>query len=116
MFSIITNQTIQECSQLERQTSELMENILELQQVTNEVRRLSCMEDPVIRLENIYSEIDFEYSVLRQMMSGLNKVILSYMNCENKICDNGEQNVIQYRRQEIGINDFSGIANILQEL
>lgn len=116
MFSIITNQTIQECSQLERQTSELMENMLEFQQITNEVRQLSCMEDPVMRLEHIYAEMNSEYSVLRQMMLGLNKIVLSYMSCENRICDNGEQNVMLYRRQEIGVNDFSEIANLLKEL
>lgn len=116
MFSIITNQTIQECNLMEKQTAELMELMLELEQVTGEVRGISCMEQPVARLEHQYSEMDFEHTVLKQMMLGLNKIILNYMNCENRICDNGEQNVILYTRQEIGTNDLTGIADILQGL
>ncbi len=113
MFSIITNQTIQECSNLEKQASELCDQIIELEQTIKELESLSCMEEPIIRLEYQKSELDFQYTVLKQMMLGLNKIILDYMNCENRICDNGEQNVILYARQEIGVNDFSNISNIL---
>lgn len=113
MFSIIVDQAIQECSQLEKQVSELFGQMIELEQVIRELRSLSYMEEPIARLEHQYSEIDFQNKVFRQMMLALNKTILNYMNCENRICDNGEQNVILYARQEIGVNDFSDISNIL---
>lgn len=116
MFSILTNQTIQVCNQLEKQTYELLELMQELEQITEEVQSLSCMEEPIARLKHQHSEMDSEHTVLKQMLMGLNKIILDYMNCENRICDNGEQNVILYARQEIGNNDFTEISGILNEL
>lgn len=113
MFSILINQAIQECNNLEKQISELYDQMVELEQAIRELRNLSCMEEPISKLEHQYSEMDFQHTVLRQMMLGLNKIILDYMNCENRICDNSEQNVTLYTRQEIGINDFSNISNIL---
>ena len=113
MFSIIVDQAIQDCSQLEIQVSELFVQMIELEQAIKELRSLSDMEGTIARLEHQYSEMDFQYTVLRQMMLALNKTILNYMSCENRICDTGEQNVILYARQEIGVNDFSDISNIL---
>lgn len=113
MFSILINQAIQECNNLERQVSEMSEQRLELEQIIKELKSLSGMEEPVGRLENQYSELKFQYTVLRQFMLGLNKIVLDYLNYENRICDNSEQNIILYARQEIGINDFSTILNIL---
>lgn len=113
MFSIIVDQAIQDCSQLEKQVSELFGQMMELEHAVKELRSLSCMEEPVARLKRQYSEMEFQYKVLRQMMLALNKTILNYMSCENRICDNGEQNVVLYARQEIGVNDFSNISNIL---
>lgn len=116
MFSILTDYTIQECNDLEKQVFELFEQILELEQAIKELRSLSCMEEPVSRLTHQYTEMEFQYTVLYQMMLGLNKVILNYLNCENRICDNSEQSVILYARQEIGLNNFSNILNILRQL
>lgn len=113
MFSILINQAIQDCNNLEKQISELYDQMMELEQAIRELRTLSCMEEPISKLEHQYLEMDFQYAILRQMMLGLNKIILDYMNCENRICDNGEQNVTLYTRQEIGINDLSNISNIL---
>lgn len=113
MFSIIVDQAIQECGQLEKQVSGLSGQVAELEQAMRELRSLSYMADPVARLEHQCSEMDFQNTVLRQMMLALNRTILDYMSCENRTCDNAEQNVIFYARQEIGVNDFSDISNIL---
>ena len=113
MFSMITNQAIQECSQIETQISEISGQMLELKQVIRELQGISGMEEVLKRLEHLHAEMDFECLALKQMMFGLNKTILSYMSCESRICDNSEQNVLCYVRRETGINDFSHISNIL---
>lgn len=113
MFSIIVDQVIQDCNQLEKQVSELFMQMMELEQAKKELQSLSYMAELVARLEHQYSQMDYQYNVLRQMMFALNKTILNYLSCENRICDNSEQNVILYRRQEVGVNDFSDIYNIL---
>lgn len=116
MFSIMTGHVIQECSQLEAQVSEITGQMLQLEEAIRELRSISCMEEAVARLEYLYSEMDSERTVLRQMMLGLNQTVLSYLSCENRICDHGEQNVLYHARRETGINDFSGISNILSGL
>lgn len=114
MFSIRIEQVIQECNHLEKQVSELSGQMAELEQAIRELRSLSCMEEPIDRLEHQYSEMEYQHTVLRQMMRGLNIIILDYRNCENRICDNGEQNAALYTRLEIDVNDFSDISNILK--
>ena len=113
MFSIIVDQAIQDCSGLEKQVSELSGQMIELEQAIKELSNLSYMTEPVTRLEHQHSQMEFQYNVLKQMMLALNKTILNYMSCENRICDNGEENVVLYARQEIGVNDFSDISKIL---
>lgn len=113
MFSMITGQAVQECSRMEAQVSEISGQMFELEQAIRELRSISGMEEVLERLEYLYSEMDYERLVLKQMMLGLNKTILSYLSCENRICDNSEQNVLCYARRETGMNDFSEISNIL---
>ena len=113
MFSILIDQAIQECSLLEKQVSELSGQIYELEHAIRELRSLSGMDGPVAELTHQISEMEFQHTVLKQMMMAFNKAILTYMSCENRICDYGEQNVIIYNRQEVGINDLSDISDIL---
>ena len=113
MFSIVKNQTIQECSRMERQVTEMYRQMSELEQVIRELRSLSQMDEPVARLRNQQNRLDYQHSVLEQMMQALDRSALSYIGCENKICDFSEQNFVVHRRQEVGVNDFTGVANVL---
>lgn len=113
MFSIIINQAIQECTHIEKQSVGLSNQVIELERAIKTVRSLSSMEEPVAKLERLCQELDSEQMELNQMMWALNKTILNYLSCENRICDNSEQNTILYARQEIGSNDFSDITSIL---
>lgn len=113
MFSIIISQVIQECDQLEKQVHELSEQTVELERVIGELGGLFGMEDVIARLRVQRAEVDSERMALGQMASGLGRAVSDYTHCENRICDAAEQNVILYARQEIGINDFTDITNIL---
>ncbi len=113
MFSVITGQVIQECNQLEKQVSELYEETAELEHVVRELKNLSGMDNVIAGLMDCHAQMEFEDMVLKQMAQGLHKSIVNYMQCENRICDDAEQNVIVYERQEIGVNDFSSVTDIL---
>lgn len=113
MFSILTDQAIQECSRLEKQVSELSGQIFEMEHAIRELRSLSDMDGPIMGLTRQVSEMEFQHTVLKQMMRAFNRTILDYMSCENRICDYGEQNVILYNRREVSINDLSDISDIL---
>ena len=114
MFSINTNQAIEECASLERQVSEIFEEMLELEDIVRTLGSLSCMEEPIAELKSQIQCMDEEHNVLRQMMQGLNKISLYYIKCENRICDNGEQSTMYYPRQDIGINNISDWTKLLK--
>lgn len=116
MFSIRIDQMIAEYDSVERQTAELSRQLPELEQAIRELRNLSGMEGVISGLRKQHSEMEAESVVMNQMVQALGRISLDYMNCENRICDNGEQNVIYYTRQRIGVNEFTGIANILKEM
>ena len=116
MFHIITNQAIEDCVQLEQCVSQFVTQNIETETVARELGSLSGMGEVLIRLRGELGRMQEEVRVLRQMMQGLDKTVLYYMNCENRICENTEQGVIRYMRKEIGMNDFSQISNLLGEV
>lgn len=116
MFHIITNQAIEDCVQIEQCVSQLVTQNIEAESVVRELGSLSGMGEVLIRLRGELGRMQEETRVLRQMAQGLDRTVLYYQNCENRICENAEQSVIRYVRKEIGMNDFSQISNLLGEV
>lgn len=115
MFSTKTDLMIDECNNLENQVVGIKNQIYELENVVHILGMLSNLDGPVTQLNTNINHLKEEYTVLRQMMQGLHKSVLYYMNCENAICDNGEQSVIRYERQRIGLTDYSTISSLLDD-
>lgn len=113
MFSAKTNLMIEECNNLEGQVTGVREYIYELEHVVSILNTLSDLEDPIARIRNQIKLLTEEHDIMHQMMQGLNKISLDYINCENRICDNGDQSIIRYERQQIGITDYTIIGDIL---
>lgn len=116
MFSIVTSQAIEDCVQLERCASQFTTLHVETEAIIRDLSSLSGMGEVLTRLRTEYGRMQEEARVLGQMMQGLDKTVLYYRNCENRICENAEQSAIRYVRREIGMNDFSQIANLLGEI
>ena len=115
MFSTKTSLMIEECNNLERQVAGVMGQIYELEHVVSMLNTLSNLDEPIAQLNNQIRQLTEEQDVMRQMMQGLNKISLYYMNCENRICNNGEQSTIRYERQQVGITDYSAVAGMLDD-
>lgn len=116
MFTIITNQAIEDCVQMERCVSQFTALNIETEAIISDLGSLSGMGEVLMRLHGEYGRMQEETRVLGQMMQGLDKTVLYYMNCENQICGNAEQSVIRYVRRGIGMNDFSQISSLLGEV
>lgn len=110
MFRIMTNQAIEDCVQLEQCVSQLTAQNIEAEAAARELGSLSGMGEVLVRLEGELGRMQEESRVLGQMMQGLDRTVLYYRNCENRICGNAEQGVIRYVRKEIGRNDLSQIS------
>lgn len=113
MFSVRLDRMCDDCVQLERQMSELNQLNMDLEYAIRALSSLSGMDDLIARLRTQKSCMEAEHIHLGQMAQGLDKIILDYTSCENRICDNGEQSVIRYVRRDIGTNDFGRISGIL---
>lgn len=113
MFSIRTNQMTEEYTALERQTRALFDQIAELEQIVRELQSLSGMGNAIDRLRVQRSEMEREADVMDQMTQALGRIALDYQNCENRICDNGEQSTALYERRQIGADEFWDIKDIL---
>jgi type II secretory pathway component GspD/PulD (secretin) len=105
-----------ECAGLETQVYDLKNQMCELENVVKSIKGLSGMDDVIERLEKQSSNLEQEYRQLNRMLQALNKILVYYSKCENRILDNGEQSVILYNRKKVGTNDFSGILNILNSI
>lgn len=116
MFSTKTGLMIEECNNLANQMSGMREQIYELERVTSTLSALSCLDEPIARLKAQIEQMNQEYDILQQMVQGLNKISLYYIDCENRICSYGEQSTIHYKREEIGVTDYSAIAGLLNGL
>ena len=114
MFGIVVDQAIYECGRLEKQVFSLREQITETEQTVCGLGQLSGLDETIEKLKHLRADMESQCDTMRRMMMALNRCVLDYMSCENRICDNGEQNVARYRRQAIGANDFSAIADILE--
>ncbi len=113
MFNVMAEQMVQECNRMERETSELSAQGMELDGAISELKSLSAMGEAVTKLEHLRVQLDTEDMILRQMAQALNKALLYYMSCENRVCGNAEQSVVTYAQRETGMNRFSAIADIL---
>jgi hypothetical protein len=113
MFSIRLEQAAVCCNELESQSRQLRDQLYGVQQVKSNLSGLSGMDNVRRSLDNQISAIENEYYILSQMLQTLNKILLNYSKCENRICDNAEQSIIVYQRREIGNNDFTGLRNII---
>ena len=94
MFSIIVIRAMQEYNRLERQQNEMVSQLLELEQAIDSLESLSCMEEPIAVLKKEYSEMEAEYDVLKHMSFVLEQIISTYINCENRICENAEYHIL----------------------
>lgn len=113
MFNVIAEQMVQECNHMERETLELSAQGIKLDEAISELKSLSAMGEAVTRLEHLRVQLDTEDMILRQMAQALNKALLYYINCENRVCGNAEQSVVTYAQRKAGMNRFSAIADIL---
>lgn len=116
MFSIVTSWAMEESIQLEQCVSWMHEEYLEAESVLRELGGLSGMEAVQGRLQSQMEIMQAEGHCLRQMMQALEKTAACYDRNENRICENLEQSAISYVEREVGVNDFSKLSGLLEEV
>lgn len=116
MFRIITKQAIEDCARLEQCAVLFETEHAETETIIRELGTLSGMEEVLARLRGVCGRMQEQSRILRQMAQGLDRTAQCYKNCENRICGNVDQSVVRHVHRKVGMNDFSRLSNLIEEI
>lgn len=99
---------------MRRQMYYFDERITELERVIQQLGSLSGMDGAQAALRREKGRLEESRRTLDRMIKCLEKTILSYNSCENRICDNAQQEAVIYRRRIIGLSDLGTVSAMLR--
>lgn len=102
MLEVVINQAVYVQENLEQQRNFLNNQIWELERVMQDLNGLSDMSGPLSALRRERERLQESKRTLDEMAQCLDKTILYYNICENRIYDYVQQEAIVYRRHTIG--------------
>lgn len=116
MLKIRMNQSIDVQQNLGHQLRFLDNQTDELEQVMQQLNGLSGMDGVLMGLRRQRDKIEESRRTLDRMVQCLEKAVLYYNSCEDRICDYAQQEAIIYRRYIIGASSLSNISGLLQSV
>lgn len=116
MLKIRMNQAIDIQQNLERQLRFLDNQTGDLEQVMQQLGGLSGMDGVLMGLRRQRDRMEESRRTLNRMIQCLEKTILYYNSCEDRICDYAQQEAILYRRYIIGASSLRNISGLLQSV
>lgn len=102
MFHVMISQLQSNCEQLEQQVRILSFAVGDLSNTISGVASLSGMEEIVRQMRKQLTDMQEEESILRQMLQVLNKVLLNYFHCEDRIINELEADNYYFISRDIG--------------
>ena len=112
MLEVVINQAVYVQENLEQQRNFLNNQIWELERVMQDLNGLSDMAGPLSALRRERESLQESKRTLDKMAQCLEKTILYYNSCENRICDDVQQEAIVYRRHTIGTGSPQNISEL----
>lgn len=116
MLKIRINPVMDIQRDLRRQLSSLDSEIGELERVLPQLGGLSGMDTVQMGLRRQRDRLEESRRTLNRMLQCIEKTILYYNSCEDRICDFAQQEIIVYRRHKIGVSDLGSISGLLQSV
>ncbi len=114
MFQVSIGQLQYECGRIEGQVRTLFSLAEELEKVMQAVAFIPGMENIVIRLGRELVQIQEEETVLRQLLQALDKILLNYTGCEDRIINDFEQNVYFFKPRDVGIFQIPKVSDLIR--
>lgn len=114
MFQVVIPQLQDGCTQIEQHIRTLSYMAEELRATITAVSSLSGMGDIARQLRQQMQDIQEEEAYLRQMLQVLNKVLMSYIKCENNNIDEFEQNNYFYTARDMGIFELHRVSSLIK--
>ena len=116
MLKVRIDQAIYVRENLEQQRYSLNNQIWDMEQVMQRLNCLSDMDGPMAALRRQKERLEESKRTLDRMSQCLDKTILYYNSCENRISDYAQQETIVYRRHAIGTNNLQNISGMLRSV
>lgn len=106
------------CVQMEQQYSEYCQLNGEIEKAIQILNTMSSkdLDDLVKQLKKQKEDMEHNQAQLGRMAQGLDKIAISYIQCENEVCDFGEQLIYRFPREEVGYTDLSDVTGMLSKI
>lgn len=114
MFQITIGQLQYECSRIEGQVRTIYSLAEELEKVMQAAALMPGMEEIAVRLGKELAQVQKEEVVLRQMLQALDKILLNYAGCEDRILNEFEQNVYSFKPRDVGIFQIPKVSDLIK--
>ena len=114
MFQVAIGQLQYECNRIEGQVRTLYSLAEELEKVMQSVALIPDMEEIAVRLGKELLRVREEEDVLRQMLQALDKILLNYTGCENRILNEFEQNIYFFKPRDMGIFQIPRVSDLIK--
>lgn len=114
MFQVIIMQLYNSCNQMEQQVRTLSGVVEELESIIPAVSALPGTEELADRLNSDLWDLREEELLLRQMMQVLNKILLNYVNCEDRLINEFEQNIYFFQPKELGVFQIQKVSDLIR--
>lgn len=101
---------------LRQQLGSLDSEIGELERVLQQLGGLSGMDAVLMGLRRQRNRLEESRRTLDRMLQCIEKTILYYNSCEDRICDFALQEIIVYRRRRVGVSNLGTISGMLQSV
>ena len=72
------------------------------------------MEEIAVRLGKELVQVREEEAVLRQMLQALDKILLNYTGCEDRIINEFEQNVYFFKPRDVGVFQIPKVSDLIK--
>lgn len=116
MFYMNKDQMIGACSQMERLHHEYGEWSIELEGVIRALDSMESAREMADVMRAYQSRMEEQQEMLRKMARGLDKIIVRYQDCERRICNYGEQEIMRYPVRDAAVVDLNGLRKMLDSM
>lgn len=114
MFQVTIGQLQYECGRIEGQVRTLFSLAEEMEKVILAAALVPGMEEIAIRLEKELVQVREEENILRQMLQALDKVLINYTGCEDRIINEFEQNVYFFKPRDVGVFQIPKVSDLVR--
>lgn len=116
MFSIKVEHIFEECCQLEKMHNEYYQLCGELEDAVRILDSMASTRHMTEKLKDKAGIMEEQQEMLRQLALGLDSVSFCYRKCERWICDNCEQTVTAFPREDAGTTDLNRLGELLNHV